>query len=318
MIAKELDPYVSNHDYEQAILTAQEDLAFLMKVIFAKNPAVKRLGIRVFNGLRFEMDNYAIQIDHLILHKCGMIVIENRSETADIDINLIGQWTQTYKNKSLKITSPLEQGERKMEFIRSVLEHNHKLLRLKTSKNQNDFKEFAFDLIVAISDHGNINSSSGNSPIEICRRSNVVDTILQIAEDQRKEAASIFPRIYRQSKALNNDELFRLTAYFRKSHTPLDRSKIRQNQTSTQAKVLKPSYYSCENCGSKQVFMEHNNGYQLYCLDCSHILEIDKHCNSCNKQAYVRRDENKFYLECENCLNNELIFVDGNIIAVPD
>jgi len=67
MIAKELDPYVSNHDYEQAILTAQEDLAFLMKVMFAKNPAVKRLGIRVFNGLRFEMDNYAIQIDHLIL-----------------------------------------------------------------------------------------------------------------------------------------------------------------------------------------------------------------------------------------------------------
>jgi len=74
MIAKELDPYVSNHDYEQAILSAQEDLAFLMKVMFAKNPAVKRLGLRVFNGLRFEMDNYAIQIDHLILHKYMIFV----------------------------------------------------------------------------------------------------------------------------------------------------------------------------------------------------------------------------------------------------
>lgn len=312
MIAKELDPYVSNHDYEQAILTAQEDLAFLMKILLAKNPAVKRLGLRVFNGLRFEMNNYAIQIDHLILHKYGMIVIENRSETADIDINLIGQWTQTYKSKSLRITSPLEQGERKIEFIRSVLEHNHKLLRLKGNRTQHDFKDFAFDLIVAISDHGNINTSSGSIPIEICRSSKVVETILEIAEEQRKDAATILPQIYDRSRKLNNDELFKLTAFFRKSHTPLNRTKIRKETKKT---TEKQNYYSCENCGSKQVFMEHNNGYQLYCLDCSHILEIDKSCNSCNKTAYVRREGNKFYLECENCLHSELIFVDGNIVA---
>ncbi|HHO55039.1 MAG TPA: NERD domain-containing protein [Trueperaceae bacterium] len=315
MIAKELDPYVSNHDYEQAILTAQEDLAFFMKIMFAKSSTVKRLGLRVFNGLRFEMDNYAIQIDHLILHKYGIIVIENRSETADIDINLIGQWTQTYKAKSLKITSPLEQGERKLEFIRSVLEHNHKVLRAKNNNSQADFKDFAFDLIVAISDHGNINSSSGNLPLEICRRSKVVETILEIAEEQRKDAATLIPKIYNRSQRLNNNELFKLTAFFRKSHTPLDRAKIRQTMPKDKKIIKKPSYYSCENCGSKQVFMEHNNGYQLYCLDCSHILEIDKSCSSCHKDAYVRREENKYYLECENCLHSELIFVDGNIVA---
>ena len=315
MIAKELDPYVSNHDYEQAILSAQEDLAFLMKVMFAKNPAVKRLGLRVFNGLRFEMDNYAIQIDHLILHKYGIIVIENRSETADIDINLIGQWTQTYKSKSLRITSPLEQGERKMEFIRSVLEHNHRFLRPKRNKVQENFKNLSFELIVAISDHGNINTSSGNIPIEICRSSRVVETVLEIAEEQRKDARSIIPRVYDRSRSLSDEELFKLTAFFRKSHTPLDRAKIRQTTSSVKKAVKKPSYYSCNNCGSKQVFMEHNNGYQLYCLDCAHILEIDKRCSSCNKPAYVRREANKYYLECENCLHRELIFVDGNIVA---
>lgn len=316
MVAKELDPYVSNHNYEQAILTAQEDLAFQLKINFSGNSTVKKLGMRLFNGLRFEMNNYAIQIDHLIIHKYGIIIIENRAENADIDINILGQWTQTYDKKHLKITSPIEQGQRKIEFLKSVLNANHRVLRLKGKNKQFDFNEVAFDLIVSISDSGNINTSSGNIPFEVCRMHNITETILEIAEQQKRDASSFLAIAYDKKKTLAPDELFKLTAFFRKNHKPLDRTKFRTEDTqiSHKTKKQKPSYYQCENCKSKQVFVEHNGGYHISCLDCGHISEIDKTCPSCNKQAYVRREQNQYYLECENCLSKELIFVDGSII----
>ena len=70
MIIKELEPIEPLNKLEQAGYYAESQLAFYLKREFKDDPH-----IRVFNNLRLQKGDDACQIDHLILHQYGMIII---------------------------------------------------------------------------------------------------------------------------------------------------------------------------------------------------------------------------------------------------
>ncbi|MDQ2732228.1 MAG: NERD domain-containing protein [Armatimonadota bacterium] len=87
MIIKELDPFTSEDPLLKAGRTAEEQMAFYLRRAFGDDPY-----ILVFNSLRLEADGDAAQIDHLILHRHGMIIIESKSVTSRVQINNRGEW----------------------------------------------------------------------------------------------------------------------------------------------------------------------------------------------------------------------------------
>ena len=73
MIVKETEEIYAFDKYAQAGFAAEKQMAFYLKRGFGEDPKVL-----VLNGLRIVQGNDAAQIDHLLLHEYGMIIIESK------------------------------------------------------------------------------------------------------------------------------------------------------------------------------------------------------------------------------------------------
>lgn len=325
MVAKEIDPFKSQHDYEQAGQTALERVAGNLKLTFTSLPKnLESHTGRIFNGLRFEQAKYAIQIDHLILHQYGIILIENRGEPADISVNAIGEWTQIYKGKLLRISSPLTQGERKLTFLKTLLEQHAAVLRPSLKKAEGLFNDVSFDLLVTIADTGDLSLSPGMSLPRVCRAQDVGKKVIELMLQHKSQAKrGLFKR--NLEKELSGDELFKLTGFLKQQHTPLERESfssrfIKEDHQETDAPAqtaetasehkIERDYLFCKTCGGSQLYIDHQGEYRVVCLDCGGIMVIDRTCSNCKRQGFVSRNGNDYFVECEACLNAELIFVD--------
>jgi hypothetical protein len=87
MIIKELDRIETTDKFEQAGYRAESQLAFYLNREFKDDPL-----FLVFNNLRFEKAGDACQIDHLVIHRYGMIIIESKSVTTRVEVNELGEW----------------------------------------------------------------------------------------------------------------------------------------------------------------------------------------------------------------------------------
>ncbi|MCX7180748.1 MAG: nuclease-related domain-containing protein [Proteobacteria bacterium] len=97
MIRKELDPFESDDKYARAGRAAEEQMAFYLKRFFERKP-----DIHILNGIRLEQDGDAAQMDHLILHPYGVLIVESKSVQGKIQIKDDGQWIRWYREKQSK------------------------------------------------------------------------------------------------------------------------------------------------------------------------------------------------------------------------
>src|SRR4051812_29419030 len=92
MIAKELDPFLSDDPLRRSGRQAEEQLAYYLLRDFAKYT-----DIIVFNGIRLEHNGDAAQMDHLLLHPYGFVIVESKSVAAQVAFNSRGEWTRYYR-----------------------------------------------------------------------------------------------------------------------------------------------------------------------------------------------------------------------------
>ena len=116
MIVKELDPLKSNDKFEQAGHYAESQLAFYLKREFEYD-----LQIFVFNHLRLKKAGDACQIDHLVLHPYGMIIIESKSVTTRVEVNELGEWKRWFNTAWQGMPSPVLQAQRQGKFLKDYL-----------------------------------------------------------------------------------------------------------------------------------------------------------------------------------------------------
>lgn len=177
MIAKQLAPSDLPADPRlRAGVEAERQMAFYLHRAFAATP-----DLHVINGLRLvapdqpESDGSpgVCQIDHLIIHRWGMLIIESKSVTDTVSVRPDGaggdEWIRTYRGREQGFPSPIQQAKRQAEFLREYLHaRRHELLgrmpfglrTLSIIVNKTDQRGFRFapiQLIIAISDSGKIN-----------------------------------------------------------------------------------------------------------------------------------------------------------------
>ena len=99
-------------------------MAFYLKREFTASPEV-----RVFNNIRLEKDNDAAQIDHLILYRHGVIIVESKSVTSEVRINAQGEWSRVWNGRPTGMPSPILQAQRQGDFLaRYLQDHATQLL----------------------------------------------------------------------------------------------------------------------------------------------------------------------------------------------
>jgi len=304
MIVKELDEVQSSDKFIQAGVAAEKQMAFYLKRGFGDNPDVL-----VLNSLRIEKGDDSAQMDHLILHEFGMVIIESKSVTTEVSINEHGEWSRLFDGAYKGMPSPVLQAKRQGEFLKNYLKPHTEVLLKKLLGVQLKFDKMPIDVIVAISDTGIINRPS--KPFKeldsVCKADRAVEKINQIIKGYRKKdsalSVSLGPYLLGKTARKNTSQ------FLLKKHTPIATlsTKTAPKKKSVPS-VTSNKFAACNKCHGTAVEVLYGKyGYYLKCSDCQQNTALKVVCPCCKKNLRVRKEKEKFFLECRDC-NTSVIF----------
>lgn len=210
MILKELDPFAPNDKFGAAGRKAEEQLAFYLKRGFGRDEE-----IHVFNGIRLEHDNDVAQIDHLVMHPYGFVVIESKSVSDSIEIDANGHWSRWFGRRPQGMQSPITQTRLQAQFLRIVLTDRHgEIFTERRGLLAQSIESLAFDIVVAISDNGRIKHQGTLDPA-IIKADEVIDKVRALVDSHRPRL-----RLARVVKELSLYELDCLADFLIVNHRP--------------------------------------------------------------------------------------------------
>ncbi|WP_271252551.1 nuclease-related domain-containing protein [Pseudanabaena sp. Chao 1811] len=228
MIIKELDHIEATDKFGQAGYHAESQLAFYLKREFKDDPQ-----ILVFNNLRLEKDDDACQIDHLLLHRYGMVIIESKSVTTRVEVNELGEWKRWFNNSWQGMPSPILQAQRQGKFLKDYLEdHVGDLLNKTIIGRQSHFTKMPINVLVAISDSGIINRPKNDKLDIVCKADQVATRVQAIVTEYRKKD-SLFNLSLEIPYDLAKDEVLRISQFLLTQHKPAKAKVISMKGDST-------------------------------------------------------------------------------------
>ena len=303
MILKDVDELATSDKYQKAGLSAEKQMAFYLKRAFGVEE-----NILVLNSLRLEKNGDAAQIDHLILHEFGMIIIESKSVSTKVAINEYGEWARSVDGAAQGIPSPVKQAQRQAAFLKSYLTPFTDVLLKKVVGIQLKFDKMPIDLIVAISDQGIIARPKKQiDELKYIRKADqVVDKIKEILAKYKKEDAVLrlslsMPYILGKTARKNTSQ------FLLKRHKPFkggsaQKTAVKQKVAKQKApQVAVPSTFEnwskCGKCHGDSVEVVYGKyGYYIKCKECEKNTAIRESCPSCKDKLRVRKQKESFFL----------------------
>jgi hypothetical protein len=284
MIRKCGDEIKAKDKFSQAGLNAERQMAFYLKSAFENSSRVD-----VLNNLRLVLNGDATQIDHLIIHKYGMIIIESKSITGKVTVNALGEWSRQYDG--LKgIPSPVKQGERQAAFLIRYLNEFGPLVPAALGLSRS-YDKMPVDVLVAISDSAVIQRQRGSDIENVCKADLIPDKVDEIVQLYNKEKGlfsfSILPF------SLNKEIIDEICEFLKNNHNPLPDEKYSGSYK------LSHNLPGPPKTGSGVI-----PKYQGYCIRCRAEIKLDPKIPYC-KQCYSiwKNDRDKEHEEtyCHFC-----------------
>ncbi len=330
MIIKELDSIEISDKFEKAGYHAESQLAFYLKRAFEHAPK-----LLIFNNLRFENQGDSCQIDHLILHQYGLIIIESKSVTTRVEVNEFGEWKRLVNNAWKGMSSPILQAQRQGDFLRNYLEKHSKILRKKSILGkQLGFEQMPIDILIAISDSGIINRPKNDKLERVCKADQVPEKVKTLFADYSKSNSFLS---LRAPFELDKDEISKISRFFLSHHKLLKHS-LNNNKSNVESleaaiadvsllssksssltttnnkadkkiilKTPKPvNQYHCAFCQSQNLSILFGHSYYFKCHDCGQNTGIKNICPTCGDRQKTRKRKLEFFAECEKCGTSEL------------
>ncbi len=305
MILKEQEPRPDADRRSQAGAAAERQMAFYLRRAFGDEPAVA-----VVNDLRVPTPGQAgdfAQVDHLLVHRFGLIVVESKSVHGTVAVNAQGEWTQTYQGRPQGMASPVAQARRQADAVRRVLAARFDPL------GSGLFGRVPIDVLVAVSDGGIIDRGSADVP-EVCKADAVTGRVRTWLTARSAEG-----------KRFDGPARQKVAAYLMSLHVP-GRTGVSRPAPPGVAAVTRPAspadpptspelpLAACRSCGSRLLHAQHGRyGYDFRCLACTANTPIPKGCPACKSpDARVRKDKLNFYKDCPACGRTGLFYVNAS------
>jgi hypothetical protein len=313
MIFKELDPFDGQGKMEVAGRRAEEQMAFYLRRFFGSSEDVD-----VLNYLRIDLNGEVAQMDHLVLHPYGLLIVESKSVSDSVQITDDGQWKRWFNRKPSGMPSPITQAKMQAALLKELLE--------KTVKQKGFFDQVRLDVLVAISDGGTIQWPASGSLSEVCKADQVPDRINQRVDQ--------FRRIRQEPDILTSKYRRSIADFLLKVHKPLERY---SRDTQLPNRVEEPAAMPyrappmaaapekavaavaeaastlpakiCKHCKSTALEMKSGQyGYYFYCRGCEKNTAIKYSCPACSGDGRLRKQGNKFFAECKACPASTLYY----------
>ena len=119
MILKEKGELVGQGERTKAGHQQEKDVAFYLRREFADDPSVL-----IINDLRIEYNGERAQIDHLVVHPYGLVVIESKSIYGEVKVNGHGEWSRSYRGEWYGMPSPVKQAALQGALLKNLLRDN--------------------------------------------------------------------------------------------------------------------------------------------------------------------------------------------------
>jgi len=201
---------------------AEKQMAHYLKRAFGNEEWVW-----VFNDLRFPYEeNDAVQIDHLILYRYGIILIESKSVTTAVRIDEYEAWERKMGRLWKGMASPIKQVERQADGLRSLLHAQAEALLGKVlfGLRQKGFRHFPLAKLVAISD-GGIISGRGRAKVHdlVHKADQICDAATTIMKQRKYEESIVgtaLGKMPTEVGSLSNEEMIHIGNFLLGNHTP--------------------------------------------------------------------------------------------------
>lgn len=312
MIVKAHTPLPTHDRLRRAGDAAERQMAFYLRRAFGEDPQV-----HVFNHLRLEHGGEAAQLDHLVFHRAGLIVVESKSVTGTVSINDRQEWTRQWNGRWSGMPSPVLQARRQAELLRALLQAHKAELRGKVffGLKQGGFGNFIIDVVVAISDRGVIDHP-GELP-EI-RKADQVPDLIKAQMARHRRAVSLLSLETRKGEAgftLSPEEFARVSVFLQRQH----RERPAQAPPTVPPVPAKPPAIpeaapaprpQCGKCGGEDVEIRYRYNHYLHCRGCQANSPLRLTCPDCGARATIRKQGKQHYGECPACGRSGLYFVN--------
>ena len=314
MIKKELDPFDGSGKLQEAGRKAEEQMAFYLRRFYASSVDVDAL-----NYLRIDLNGEVAQMDHLVLHPFGLLIVESKSVSDGVQITDDGQWMRWFNKKPSGMPSPITQAQLQGRLLKELLE--------KTVKQKGFFDQIGLDVLVAISDGGTITWPKSGALPEVCKADQVPDRINHRIDQFRK--------LRKEPDVLTGDHRRSIADFLLLAHKPLKLMDRFANHVAPQYRVEepRPEYKvslanpiktvpvaeigkeskavslaatlfkkCCKHCQSTRLDVKSGQyGYYFSCLNCTKNTPIKFACAECGAEGRIRKQGDKFFAECKAC-----------------
>jgi len=339
-ILKEKDFSEKNNVRQIAGDRQERDVAFYLRRAFKDDE-----NILVLNDYRFVHNGEAAQIDHLVVHRAGFIVIESKSIYGEVKVNAQGEWSRSYKGQWSGMPSPIRQAELQKELLRDFLgDHVEQFLgKMLFGKVQQKVRFREWNVLCTVSSSCILNRKGMPSALskQVVKSEFIADEVQKIGGYSRFDLLS--GKAYFSPKEMQQIGEFLLQHHQPKQESAsqtdteisVNPSSAAENVSSSEPDVAadtsgvqpaapetsaggmpgKPDMIGlcCKKCGSERdlTALYGQYGYYVKCGLCGTNTAMKTACPACgSRKTRVRKEGDKYWLQCE-CSPDRLLYIQN-------
>ncbi len=290
---------------------AERQMAHYLDRYFAEHQR-----IHVLHDVRIEHGGDRAQIDHLVVHRFGIAIVESKSISTQVRINAQHEWERLWNGRWRGMPDPLLQAERQGLLIKRLLtSRTADLLDKVLGLVQGTFRTMAIDTYAAVSDQGTIRRAR-KTQVPSARKADAIPGAIQERIAAYRKAANVLnpdPRTLFADvpREFNDREVVRVAHFLRVQSAPApslpsdvhdvpppapEPGAVATESTPIEIRL------ACGSCGSHDMVAKVGR-YGPYgaCTACGRNTAVRPRCGRCGANFRVQREEGGFAGTCGSC-----------------
>lgn len=294
----------------------ERDVAFYLKRAFKD-----RDDIYVFNDYAFSYKDENAQIDHLIVHKYGFMILESKSIYGEVKVNKTGEWSRSYKGQWSGIASPIKQAELQQILLKQMLMDNTDKFLGKKLGMQQGVRYRKWDSLCVVSNSCILHRD--NIPADINDRIIKSEAVAETVE--KVSGKGLLKAFLDTAPAFSNEELEHIVGYLLKQGAPIaeelsegasvveETNPTASTETIDQAPVVEstaPNHLTCKKCGETNQLQGcyGKYGYYVKCDACGTNTSMRVPCIRCGgTDVKITKKKLEYWMNC-GCSEPYLLF----------
>lgn len=316
MIIKPFEARPARGRRNQAGVRAEKDMAHYLDRYFKDSNQFLLL-----HDLQFTYEGENGQIDHLVIHRFGLAIVESKSVTSKVRVNAASEWDRFWNGKWQGMADPLLQAERQGMLLKKLLNTRTPDLldKVLLGAFQGTFRNMAIDTFAAISVDGVIERAKGRAPSAMKADAipGAIEALVSRYQLDSRAIGSAMADFNKAPRSFKDEELKRigyfLLAHHRANQEPRaeateqpeaviheDPSRIDENRSGKDTRPV-----SCKKCASTNLTpLIGRYGPYMKCADCEGNTSVRASCATCASPVKLVIEGPGFAGSCANCGGN--------------